>query len=86
MIRISMPARISIIILACVSPFFFPSIITVVLAFAAALIFPPFAILLGMLTDLLYEPTNYWPIASIVGTLLCVMAIFVRSFVKTRIM
>lgn len=86
MIRISTPVKASIIILACVAPFVFPSIITAALAFSAALIFPPLAIVLGMLTDLLYEPGNYWPLASIVGVLLCILAVVVRSFVKTRIM
>jgi hypothetical protein len=86
MIRVSTPVRAGIIILSCVSPFLFPSAITALLAFAAALIFPPLALLLGILMDLLYEPSNYWPIASIVGAILCVLALLVRSFVKTRIM
>ncbi len=86
MIRISTPVRASVIILACISPFIFPSIITTLLAFGAALVFPPLAILLGILMDLLYEPSNYWPVASIVGVILCVLALLVRSFVKTRIM
>ncbi|HEV7121436.1 MAG TPA: hypothetical protein VGN56_01260 [Candidatus Paceibacterota bacterium] len=86
MIRVSAPARAGIIILACIAPFVFPSAVTAVLAFAAALIFPPLAILLGMLTDLLYEPSGYWPLASMIGVLLCVAALLVRSFVKARIM
>ncbi|MDB5237682.1 MAG: hypothetical protein JWL88_784 [Parcubacteria group bacterium] len=86
MIRIGLPVRISIVILACASPFLFPAIITAILAFAAALVFPPLAILLGMLMDLLYEPSNYWPVASIAGLLLCLIALVVRSFVKARIM
>jgi hypothetical protein len=86
MIRVSLPLRIGIIALTCVSPFIFPSILTGILAFAAALIFPPLAIVLGMLTDLLYEPTGYWPFASMLGVILCVIALFVRSFVKERIM
>jgi hypothetical protein len=86
MMRLGTPARASIIVLACASPFLFPSAVTAILAFAAALIFPPLAILLGILMDLLYEPANYWPVASIVGVLLCVVAVIVRTFVKTRIM
>lgn len=86
MIRIGMPARIGIIILACAAPFIFPSFIAAILAFAAALIFPPLAILLGMLMDLLYEPAGYWPIASIIGVLFCIAGFLVRSFVKARIM
>ena len=86
MIRISIPVRVSIIILACIAPFIFPSIITALLAFAAALIFPPLAIALGILTDLLYQPANYWPMASTIGIFFCVLAVLVRSFVKTRIM
>ncbi len=84
MIRIGM--RIVIIALACIAPFVFPSQLTAALAFAAALIFPPLAIILGMLTDLSSEPTGYLPLASIFGVVLCVAAVVVRSFVKARIM
>jgi hypothetical protein len=86
MIRVSKAIQVSIIILACMAPFLFPSVISACLAFSAALIFPPLAIVLGILTDLLYQPAHYWPMASLVGLLLCVVAVMVRSFVKTRIM
>jgi len=86
MIRFSTPTKVAIILLACASPFLFPYAITAMLAFAAALIFPPLALLLGMTIDLLYEPSAYWPLASIVGVIICLTAVFVRSFVKARIM
>lgn len=86
MIRVSMSIRAGIVILAFFSPFLFPSVITFVLGFAAALVFPPIAILIGMLTDLLYEPSGYWPLASVIGLVFCLLAIIVRSFVKARIM
>lgn len=86
MMRVPMPARAGVVILACLSPFLFPSIVTAVLAFCAALVFPPLPILIGMLMDLLYEPAGYWPMASIVGVILCIVALLVRSFVKARIM
>lgn len=86
MIRINAPERAGIIVLACIAPFVFPSAVTAALAFAAALIFPPLAILIGMLMDLLYEPAGYWPLASMIGVLLCALALLVRSFVKARIM
>ncbi|KND50997.1 MAG: hypothetical protein AB202_01140 [Parcubacteria bacterium C7867-007] len=79
-------ARIGIIAVACISPFLFPSVITAILAVCAAFIFPPIAIVIGMLTDLLYEPTGYLPFASIFGLIICVSVFFVRSFLKTRIM
>lgn len=86
MIRIGLPAQIGIIVLACIAPFIFPSILTAFLAFAAALIFPPIAVALGILTDLLYDPAGYWPVATITGILLCALAALVRAFVKARIM
>lgn len=84
--RVPVPVRISIVFLACISPFLFPSIVTALLAFGAALVFPPLALLIGMLMDLLYQPAGYWPLASSAGIVLCLIAFFVRSFVKTRIM
>lgn len=86
MIRIGLPVQAGILILAAAAPFFFPSLLTAFLAFLAALVFPPAAIALGMLTDLLYEPAGYWPFASILGIVFCLVAVAVRSFVKTRIM
>ncbi|KND49706.1 MAG: hypothetical protein AB203_01310 [Parcubacteria bacterium C7867-008] len=86
MIQLPLSTRVGIILLACVSPFIFPAAITVVLAFGAAFIFPPIAIAIGMLTDLLYEPSGYLPIGSIIGLVLCIVAALVRTFVKTRIM
>lgn len=86
MIRISLPVQAGILVLAVCAPFFFPSILTALLAFCAALVFPPFAIALGILTDFLYQPAGYWPFATVIGVVFCLLAIAVRSFVKTRIM
>lgn len=86
MIRLGLPARIGILVLAAVSPFFFPYPLTILLALAAAFVFPPSVIALGILIDLLYHPVGYWPIASMIGVALCLLAFGVRYFVKTRIM
>ena len=86
MTRVIPPIQVGIVILAGVAPFVFPAWITLFLAFLAGLVFPPLAIASGMLVDLLYQPRGYWPVASMLGVVLCILALLVRSFVKTRIM
>lgn len=81
-----MPARVGIVILAAISPFLFPTPVTILLGTAAACVFPPIAIGLGILIDLLYQPAHYWPVGTIVGVVICLMSVAVRSFVKARIM
>jgi hypothetical protein len=86
MIRVGLPIQIGILVLATLAPFFFPTGLTATLAFLSALIFPPMALVLGILMDLLYLPGNSWPLATLAGAVVCLFAIAVRSFVKARIM
>jgi hypothetical protein len=72
---------------AVLSPFFFPFPATLVLAACASVFFPPIALAVGLLTDLLYyTPTaSMVPVATLAGLLISIMVVFVRRFLKARI-
>jgi hypothetical protein len=84
--RTSWGLRISFIILALVSPFIFPWQVTGVLAFIAALVFPPLAIFIGILIDVLYHAAGSLWWGTIAGLILCGIAYLVRYVFRARIM
>lgn len=77
-----------VLIAASVSSLFlFPYPLTLILSFVASLFFPPTAFLIGAFADLLYF-TSYdsaLPTALLFGIGLSLIALFVRRFVRTRI-
>lgn len=79
--------RIVLAAAAFLSPFFFPFPATLVLAALASLYLPPIALLVGILTDLLYYTPGAatWPIATILGLFISLAALLVRRFLKARI-
>ena len=77
-------------VLFVLAPFFalflFPWPLTLGLSFLAGLIFPPIALIVGILTDVLYHPGSGWPIGTSWGLILALIAYVVRHVMKTRIM
>lgn len=75
-----------VIIAALVSPFWFPYPFTLVLSFAAGVVFPPLALFVGLLVDLVYFSTpSPFPWGLILGGVVTLVAFFVRRFIKARI-
>jgi hypothetical protein len=73
---------------ALLSPFFFPYVVTLVLAVSAALFLPAVALFTGILVDLLYYTPGASPLpfATIAGVCIAGLAIVVRRFLKARIL
>lgn len=84
--HVSVPVRAALIVIALLSIFWLPWAITLVLMFLSGLVFPPLALILGILADLLYYPGHGFFWASFDGLLLTLLSAAVRHFVKTRIM
>ncbi len=78
--------RIVFVIAAVVGIFMFPWPFALMLGLVAAALLPVAGIAFGVLYDILYYPGGYWPVASILGLVVTGLALFVRSFVKERIM
>ena len=76
-----------LVVAALLSPFLFPFAVTLVLVAAASIVFPPIALISGIVTDLAYYTpgASFLPVASISGLLISVVALFVRRFLKARI-
>lgn len=70
------------------SVFWFPYPVTLILAFAASLFFPWAAVVVGLLSDLLYYSPKAapFPYMALVGIFISVVAVFVRRFAKERIL
>lgn len=79
--------KYSVALAAFFSPFVFPFPATILLSLAASIFFPPVALLAGLLTDFLYYTpgASAWPVASTLGLFLSVLGLFVRRFLKARI-
>lgn len=71
---------------AFLAPFLFPWLFTRVVMLAVSFVWPPFALLSGGLTDLLYYQGHGVPYGLVWGAALAAIGFFVRRFVKTRIM
>ena len=78
--------RVSAIVGAVLSLLWLPWAMTLVFIFLAGLVFPPAALALGVLTDLLYYPGVGLPWGVITGALIMLVSALVRHFVKTSIM
>lgn len=77
--------RSLLIIVAFLSPFFFPFPATLVFSFIASIVYPPIGIAVGILTDALYGGTQSWYLGTLSGAGISGIAFFVRRFIKTRI-
>ena len=64
----------------------FPWPLTVFLMFLAGLIFPPLALLAGILADILYYPGSGLLKGTLTGLFVCVLTYAVRHLYRTRIM
>lgn len=84
--RIPLPLKASIVLLAALSLFWFPWTVSVGLLFCAGLAYPPAALALGVVADILYYPGHGFLAGSFTGLVLALLAALVRHFVKTRIM
>lgn len=83
--RVPLPVRIAVIVIALLSLFWLPWTISLLLMFLSGLVFPPAALALGVLADLLYYPGHGFPWGTCSGLALTLICAFVRHFVKTRI-
>lgn len=79
------PVRIVVALLPFLALFLFPWPLTLVTAFAAGLVFPPVALLVGVLADVLYSPGGWWE-GTLWGAGIALLAYLVRYVVRTRIM
>lgn len=83
--RVSVP-KIALPLLAIVGVFTLPWKLTLLLSALAALYFPPTALLIGILADILYYPGTGLPTASLYGAGIALAAAGVRWFAETRIL
>ncbi|HYD93614.1 MAG TPA: hypothetical protein VEB18_04160 [Candidatus Paceibacterota bacterium] len=76
-----------VVVLALVSPLLFPYPVTLALSFAGALFVPIIGLLAGVFTDVLYYAPHpgIYPLATIAGAGISLIAFFVRRFIKARI-
>ena len=71
---------------ALVSPFWFPYPFTLLLSFGAAIAFPPVALLVGLIADLVYfSPPAALPWGIVGGGVMAAAGYIVRRFIKARI-
>lgn len=84
--QVPLPVRVAVVGLALLSLFWFPWPVSLILLFLSGLVFPPAALALGVLADLLYYPGSGLPWGTIWGLILALISAAVRHFVKTRIM
>lgn len=78
--------RYALLPLTLISLFIFPWAVTVIGMAGSALIYPPTALFLGIVADLLYYPGVGLPMSVLWGAGLTVSAYLVRYFVKTRML
>jgi hypothetical protein len=78
--------RIAVLVLSLLAVFWLPWPVAAGLMFLSGLAFPPAALALGVLEDILYYPGSGLLVGSIAGGALTLLAVLVRYFVKTRIM
>lgn len=78
--------RVFFAVFPFISLFFLPWPMTLIAAFAAGLVFPPLAVIIGVLVDVLYHPGTGWYVGTVSGLLLCGLSYAVRYISRTRIM
>ena len=79
------PLGISLSLGAILSAFFLPWPATALLAILAALFAPPVAFVAGCLVDFLYSGGGF-PWFALCGLIVALIAQYVQTFIKTRIM
>lgn len=77
--------RIAIIFLALVAPFVLPWGLALAIGCIAAIFFPPVAIILGTLFEVLYGYGSI-PYAFLTGIGVFAVSYWIRSFLQTRVM
>lgn len=83
--QVPLPVRIGLIVIAFLALFWLPWAVSLCCIFLAGLAFPPAALALGILADLLYYPGHGFFWGSFAGLALALLSVAVRHFVKTRI-
>ena len=83
---LTQPLRILLVLATAASLMWLPWPLTIVFIFASGLMFPPLALLFGVLADVLYYSGHGYYLATLFGVALTGLCYFVRYFVKTRIM
>jgi uncharacterized membrane protein YdbT with pleckstrin-like domain len=78
--------RWGILVLALLAPFFFPLPATIMLAVIAGYFFPPLVLVIGVLLDTLYFIGKGIPLYSLAGIAGVGIMLYVRQFVKARMM
>lgn len=84
--KIPRSVRAAIVLLALSAPFLFPWQASMALAFAAGLVFPPLALFIGFLFDVLYHPGHAFIWGTFWGVIGAAACYAVRYIVRTRIM
>jgi hypothetical protein len=79
-----MVLKMLIFILSLLSLMWFPWPLTVLMMCLSGLAFPPFALFLGALAELMYGVSGF-PVAFTIGLSIMLVSYAVRVFVKTRI-
>ena len=79
-------ARLGSLVAALLSLFWFPWPLTVSLMVLSGFLFPPSALLLGVIAEVLYYPGQGYFWATLTGACIMMLSIAVRHFMKTRIM
>lgn len=80
-----MALRILLVVSAFLSLFWLPWPLTMLLAFAASLMLPAAALAFGLLAEVLYGSGGL-PVVFLIGAAGTLLALWVRWFMKTRIM
>ncbi len=78
--------QIGLVVASILSIFFFPWPLTVLLTLISGVFWPPVALAVGVLYELLYAPGTTLPWAVIIGLAATGGLFFVHQFIKTRIM
>ena len=79
--------RVPVFVFASLSPLLFPFPLTVIASFVASLLWVPFGLLMGIVTDILYwAPGGGLPVGTSIGVAVTLIAFLVRKFTKARIM
>lgn len=71
---------------ALLAPLLFPATVSFLVVLVAAYVFPPVALLAGVVTDALYRTSFSLPYASILGLVVMGLMYAVHWFLRTRIM
>ena len=79
-----MALKIAVLCISTLSLFWFPWPVSIGLMVVSGLVFPPFALFLGVVAELVYSISGF-PTAFVLGFSIMLLTYAVRLFVKKRI-